>query len=72
MANTNPLPEAGYVRLSQILGDKKKNIPPIVPIGKTAWYQGVKEGKYPAPVKLGPRTSVWRAEDIRRLLDRAA
>jgi prophage regulatory protein len=69
MANTNRLPEAGYVRLSQILGDKKRNLPPIIPVGKTSWYEGIKAGKYPPPIKLGPRTSVWRAEDIRALLE---
>jgi prophage regulatory protein len=29
----------------------------------------VKSGRYPQPVKLGPRITAWRVEDIRRLID---
>jgi prophage regulatory protein len=28
----------------------------------------VKSGRYPKPVKLGPRITAWRAEDIRALI----
>lgn len=67
----NQLPETGYLRLSQILGNKKSKppIPPIIPIGKSSWWQGVKSGRFPKPVKLGPRITAWRVEDIRRLID---
>lgn len=63
-------PPNGYVRLRQILGDAKASppIPPIIPISKSSWWQGIKAGRYPKPVKLGPRTTVWRASDIRDLL----
>lgn len=67
----NGLPETGYLRLYQILGNRKAKppIPPIIPIGKTAWWKGVKTGKYPKPLKLGPQTTVWRVEDIRQLIE---
>ena len=67
-----PLPATGFLRQRQILGDRnaKPPIPAIVPIGKTAWWAGVKSGRYPRPYKLGPRTTAWRVEDIRLLLDR--
>lgn len=29
-------------------------------------YQWVRTGKFPEPVKLGPRASAWRVEDIER------
>lgn len=66
------LPESGYLRLTQILGDKKSNPPvlPIIPIGKSSWWAGVKSGRYPQPVKLGPRTTAWRIEDIRHLIEK--
>lgn len=66
----NELPLTGYLRLSQILGNKKACpvILPIIPIGKTSWWHGVKTGKYPKPIKLGLRTVVWRVEDIRALI----
>ena len=30
------LPETGFLRINQIIGDPKKGIPPIIPIGKSA------------------------------------
>lgn len=65
------LPEAGFLRLSQILGDQKRGIPPLFPIGKTTWWAGIKDGRYPQPVKLGRRTTAWRVEDIRALIERS-
>lgn len=67
----NHLPPTGYLRLKQILGNQKTNPPiqPIIPIGKTSWWQGIREGKFPKPIKLGPRITVWRIEDIRALCD---
>jgi prophage regulatory protein len=63
----NSLPETGYVRLSQIVGDKKAGIPPIIPVSKSTWWQGVKTGRYPQPVKISDRCTGWRVEDIRAL-----
>ena len=69
--NMSRLPEVGYVRLKQILGDKKSNPPiaPIIPISSTTWWEGVKSGKFPQPIKFGPRITVWRVEDIRELIE---
>jgi predicted DNA-binding transcriptional regulator AlpA len=44
-------------------------ITPLIPICKSAWWAGVRDGRYPQSVKLGPKTTAWRAEDIRKLLD---
>lgn len=65
------LPETGFIRLKQIIGDPKANppIPPIIPIGKSAWWDGCASGKFPKPVKLGPRTTAWRVSDIRALIN---
>lgn len=53
----NHLPETGYLRLTQIIGNKKSKppLPPIIPVGKSTWWEGVRSGRYPKPVKLGPR-----------------
>lgn len=66
------LPETGYLRLPQIVGDSKANppIPAIIPIGRSSWWKGVKDGIYPKPIKLGPRTTVWKVEDIRNLIEK--
>lgn len=65
------LPQTGYVRLPQIIGNPKAEppIPAIIPVGKSTWWQGVKDGRFPKPVKLGPRTTAWRVEDIRALIE---
>jgi len=60
----------GFLRLHHILGDPRRDIPPIIPISKSSWWAGVKSGKYPQPVKLGPRTTAWRASDIQAVIDR--
>lgn len=61
------LPREGFVRLSQILGPGNP-----LPISKSTWWEGVKKGRFPKPVKLGPNVTAWRAQDIRKLLDELA
>lgn len=63
------LPEEGFIRLRDIINDPKRGTIGVVPVSRTQWYDGIKRGKYPPPVKLGPRLSVWRVSDIRRLID---
>ncbi len=67
----NTLPETGLVRLSRILGDKKKGIPPIIPVSKSTWWEGVKSGRFPKPIKLGGRTTCWNVLDIRQLINKS-
>ncbi len=66
------LPETGYLRLPQILGNPNSNppTPPLIPIGKSTWWEGVKTGRFPKPVKFGARIAMWRVEDIRALLEK--
>ncbi len=68
---TARLPETGFLRLPQIVGDTKANppIPAIVPVCKSSWWAGVKDGRYPQPIKLGPRTTAWKVEDVRALVE---
>jgi len=67
------LPETGYLRLSQIVGNPKANppIPAIIPVGKSTFWLGVKTGRFPKPIKLSPRVTVWRVEDIREYINQA-
>jgi len=66
------LPSTGFLRQSQILGNPKARppIPAMVPVGATSWWAGIKSGKFPKPVKLGPRTTAWRLEDVLELIER--
>lgn len=40
----------------------------IVPVSRSTWYQGVKDGRYPQPVKIGARAAAWRASSIQKLI----
>jgi len=68
----NKLPETGFLRLPQIIGDSKADPPvaPLIPVKKSSWWEGVRTGRYPKPVKLG-RCTMWRVEDIRALIEKA-
>ncbi len=39
-----------------------------VPVSRATWWAGVKTGRFPQPVKLGPRTTCWRSADIDTLI----
>ena len=69
--NMHQLPETGYLRLPQIIGDSNANIPALIPISKSAWWAGIKSGRYPKGVHLGPRTTAWTVESIRALIESA-
>ena len=62
MTETTKLPETGFLRLPQVLQ--------FIPISKTAFYDGIKAGIYPKQIKLSERSSAWRVEDIRKLIER--
>lgn len=77
------LPTTGYLRIWQIIGRKASPANPknlrkhrpvepieaLIPVSKSHWWDGVKRGIYPAPVHLTPRVTVWRAEDVRALIE---
>ena len=60
-SNQPTIPAFGFLRLPQILA--------IFPISKSAWWEGCRTGRYPKPVKLSSRTTVWRVEDIRAFIE---
>lgn len=56
------IPTTGFLRLPQVLA--------LIPVGKSSWWAGCKDGRYPKPTKLAARTTAWRAEDIAALVQR--
>lgn len=65
------LPETGFLRLQQIIGNPKARppIPPIIPVSKSTWWAGVAAGKYPPGVKISARCTAWPISAIRELID---
>ena len=61
---TPPSPPTGFMRLPQVLA--------VFPVSRSAWWAGVKSGKYPPAVKLGQRTTAWSSASIRALIERVA
>ena len=61
LSQLESLPYEGLLRISQVLK--------LIPVSKSSWWQGVKLGKFPKPLKLGMRTTVWRISDIRALIN---
>ena len=55
------LPQTGLLRIKQVLR--------FVPVSRSNWWAGVKSGRYPKPMKLSERVTVWRAADIRQLVE---
>ena len=58
------LPETGFLRLRAILAPAGP-----IPVSRSTWWAGIKDGRFPKPIKLGKRVTVWRVEDIRRLIE---
>lgn len=59
-----PIPETGFLRLPEILRH--------YPVSRSAWWAGIRAGRYPQGVKLGPNTTAWRVEEIRDLIERTS
>jgi prophage regulatory protein len=55
MPNHIDVHSTGFVRLPAIIAP---NGP--IPVSKSTWWAGIKDGRFPKPVKLGPRITAWR------------
>jgi prophage regulatory protein len=60
-SSINELPEIGFVRERQVLR--------VFPVSRSTWWNGIRNGKYPKPVKLSERITAWRVSDIRALIE---
>ena len=61
MSDTSYILKNKLLRINQVLA--------LVPVGRSSWWEGCRTGRYPKPIKLGPRTTVWRAEDIAAFIE---
>jgi prophage regulatory protein len=75
-----PSPSGEHRNATATAGDLH-SIPKITPLvlrlpavlatlgtSRSAWYLGIKQGRYPAPVRLGTRAVGWRTADILALV----
>ena len=61
MGQSNEYLSRQLLRLPQVLE--------IIPVGKSTWWEGVRTGRFPASVKLGSRITMWKGQDICKLVD---
>jgi predicted DNA-binding transcriptional regulator AlpA len=57
----NPQAVDAFLRLPQVLA--------LIPISRSGWWAGVKDGRFPQPIKLSPRVTVWKASDLQAYID---
>jgi len=69
ITNTQLAFSYGYMRIWDIIGCRKRGINPVIPVGRTTWLNGVKDGTFPKPHKLSDRVTVWKRADILALLE---
>jgi len=55
------LPNTGFIRLPDVLDH--------FPVSKSTWWAGVKDGRFPTPIKISANITAWRAEDVHALID---
>jgi prophage regulatory protein len=63
-AATPSRPPAPFLRLGQIIGRGG-----LIPISRASWYDGIRRGVFPAPVKIG-RSSLWDTDAVFALIER--
>lgn len=54
--NQTTIPHAGFLRIKGVLSK--------IPVSRATWYQMVKDGRAPKPIRLSEGVSVWRVSDI--------
>lgn len=49
------------IRLSEVLE--------IIPVSASTWWEGVRTGRYPPAIKIGPRLTCWRLREVLQLAE---
>ena len=55
------LPQTGLLRIKQVLR--------FIPVSRSNWWEGVKTGRFPKPLKLSERVTCWKTSDIRKIVE---
>jgi predicted DNA-binding transcriptional regulator AlpA len=61
LAPLHEVPIDGLLRIPQILK--------IIPVSESGLFAMIKEGRFPKPIKLGAKTSVWKVTDIQEYIN---
>jgi prophage regulatory protein len=67
-ASVPVIPETGFIRVSQLIGCRRRGLVPILPISRSCLYAWIREGRWPAPQKLGSKVIAWPSSQVREAL----
>ena len=62
------LEQTAFLREKQLVGNAKKQIAGLLPFSRATLWRRVKDGTFPAPIKLSERTTAWSTADLRKWL----
>ena len=48
---------------------KLNDVLQLIPVSRSSWYLGIKDGYYPTPINVGVRAVAWVKDDILKLID---
>jgi prophage regulatory protein len=67
-AHSPVLPDEGFLRLWQIIGCKRRGVPPLLPMSESGWHRKQAEGVFPKGIRISARTRVYPVAEIRQLI----
>lgn len=67
MPTASRIDPAGLYRLRSIVR-AKNGPPPLIDVSPSTWWEGVRVGRFPAPVRNGSMT-FWRGTDLLALIE---
>lgn len=64
----NPTQSVQTADISNVRLYRLRQVLERIPVSRSAWFAGVLNGRYPKGHNLGPRTKVWRSDDIDHII----
>jgi prophage regulatory protein len=60
------------IKLHDIIGNRKLGIYGMIPMSRSSFYEKIKKGVFPSPLRIGNGVgSYWRLSIIREIIDKA-
>lgn len=48
---------------------REKHVRQLIPVAHSTLWAWVRSGRFPSPIKLSDRITVWRSADIQKFID---
>ncbi|WP_336485194.1 helix-turn-helix transcriptional regulator [Methylobacterium nigriterrae] len=62
LSTSNNIPR--LLRLTEVLS--------LVPVSRSTWWAGVRSKRFPQPIKLGPKITAWKSDEILAVIQEGA